>query len=47
MVRDHLQSRIIASDIERERLVELGLDYLREAETIEANAPIASVGSVD
>jgi hypothetical protein len=47
IVRDHLQSRIIASDIDRERLVSLGLDYLREAETIEANAPIASVGSVE
>ena len=39
-VRDHLQRRIMPSDIERERLVSLGLDYLREAETIEANAAV-------
>ncbi|HKU36516.1 MAG TPA: hypothetical protein VJR89_00175, partial [Polyangiales bacterium] len=41
-VRDHLQRRIITSDIDRERLVGMGLDYLREAENIEANAPVAA-----
>lgn len=41
-VRDHLQRRIITSDIDRDRLVGMGLDYLREAETIEANAPVAA-----
>ena len=45
-VRDHLQRRIITSDIDRDRLVGMGLDYLREAETIEANAPVAA-GSVE
>ena len=45
-VRDHLQRRIITSDIDRDRLVGLGLDYLREAETIEANAPVAA-GSIE
>jgi hypothetical protein len=45
-VRDHLQRRIVTSDIDRDRLVELGLDYLREAETIEANAPVAA-GSLE
>ena len=39
-VRDHLQRRIMPSDVDRERLVALGLDYLREAETIEANATV-------
>jgi hypothetical protein len=45
-VRDHLQRRIITSDIDRDRLVGMGLDYLREAENIEANAPVAA-GSVE
>jgi hypothetical protein len=45
-VRDHLQRRIVTSDIDRDRLVGLGLDYLREAETIEANAPVAA-GSIE
>lgn len=38
-VRDHLQRRVMPADIDRERLVRLGLDYLREAETLEAAAP--------
>jgi hypothetical protein len=41
-VRDHLQRRVMPGDIDRERLVGLGLDYLREAETLEANAPVAA-----
>ena len=45
-VRDHLQRRIITSDIDRDRLVGMGLDYLRDAETIEANAPVAA-GSLE
>ena len=45
-VRDHLQRRIVTSDIDRDRLVGMGLDYLREAETIEANAPVAA-GSLE
>jgi len=39
-VRDHLQRRVMTSDIDRDRLVTLGLDYLREAETIEATPPV-------
>ena len=39
-VRDHLQRRVMTSDIDRDRLVTLGLDYLREAETIEATTPV-------
>jgi len=30
----------MTSDIDRDRLVTLGLDYLREAETIEATTPV-------
>lgn len=41
-VRDHLQGRVLPGDIDRERLVALGLDYLRQAETIEAAAPVAA-----
>jgi len=41
-VREHLQRRVMTSDIDRDRLVSLGLDYLREAETIESNAPVAA-----
>ena len=41
-VRDHLQRRVMPGDIDRDRLVTLGLDYLREAETVEANAPVAA-----
>src|SRR5688572_7226719 len=41
-VRDHLQRRVMPGDIDRDRLVALGLDYLREAETVEANAPVAA-----
>jgi DNA repair protein SbcD/Mre11 len=39
-VRDHLQRRVMPGDIDRDRLVSLGLDYLREAETIESNATV-------
>lgn len=46
-VRDHLQRRVMTADIDRERLVALGLDYLREAETIEATAPVTAVGSLE
>jgi hypothetical protein len=46
-VRDHLQRRVMTSDIDRERLVALGLDYLREAETLEAAAPVSSVGTLE
>ena len=45
-VREHLQRRVMTSDIDRDRLVSLGLDYLREAETIESNAPVAA-GAVE
>jgi hypothetical protein len=41
-VRDHLQRRVMPGDVDRDRLVTLGLDYLREAETVEANAPVAA-----
>jgi DNA repair protein SbcD/Mre11 len=41
-VRDHLQRRVMPGDIDRESLVTMGLDYLREAETIEANVPVAA-----
>src|SRR5689334_1908668 len=46
-VREHLQRRVMASDIDRERLVVLGLDYLREAEAVEATAPVNSVGTLE
>jgi DNA repair protein SbcD/Mre11 len=41
-VRDKLQGRIIPGDIDRDRLVELGLRYLREAEAAEATAAVAA-----
>jgi hypothetical protein len=41
-VRDHLQRRVMPGDIDRDSLVTMGLDYLREAETIEANVPVAA-----
>lgn len=41
-VRDHLQRRVMPGDIDREKLVAMGLDYLREAELLEANAPVAA-----
>ena len=41
-VRDHLQRRVMPGDIDRDRLVALGLDYLREAETVEATASVAA-----
>jgi hypothetical protein len=41
-VRDHLQRRVMPGDIDRERLVALGLEYLREAETVEASMPVAA-----
>ena len=44
-VRDHLQRRVMPGDIDRDRLVNMGLDYLREAETLEANAPVAAGAS--
>ena len=34
MLRDSLRTRVVASDIDREALVELGLHYLREAEHV-------------
>jgi hypothetical protein len=37
----------MTSDIDRERLVTLGLDYLREAEALEAAAPVNSVGTIE
>jgi DNA repair exonuclease SbcCD nuclease subunit len=46
-VRDHLQRRVMTADIDRDRLVALGLDYLREAETIEATAPVTAVGALE
>jgi DNA repair protein SbcD/Mre11 len=42
MVRDKLQSRVIESNIDRAALVELGLRYLRDAETATA-APAAAM----
>jgi DNA repair protein SbcD/Mre11 len=45
MVRDHLQRRVMPGDIDRERLVTLGLDYLREAETLEVTATVAAAGA--
>jgi len=45
-VRDHLQRRVMTGDIDRDHLVALGLDYLRQAETIESNAPVA-VGALE
>jgi hypothetical protein len=32
MLRESLRNRVLTSDIERDRLVELGSHYLREAE---------------
>jgi hypothetical protein len=40
-VREHLQRRVMPGEIDRDSLVALGLDYLREAETVEAAAHIA------
>jgi hypothetical protein len=37
----------MTADIDRDRLVALGLDYLREAETIEATAPVTAVGALE
>jgi len=34
MLRDSLRNRVLSSDIERDRLVELGAHYLREAEQV-------------
>jgi hypothetical protein len=36
MLRDSLRNRVLATDIDRETLVELGLHYLREAEQVGA-----------
>lgn len=41
-VRDHLQGRVLPGDIDRERLVSVGLDYLRQAEAVESTAPVAA-----
>ena len=46
-MRDHLQRRVMTSDIDRDRLVALGLDYLREAEAIEATAPVSGIGAAE
>jgi hypothetical protein len=46
-VRDHLQRRVMPGDIDRERLVTLGLDYLREAEAIEASVPVNGAGALE
>jgi hypothetical protein len=46
-VRDHLQRRVMPGDIDRERLVALGLDYLREAEAIEASVPVNGAGALE
>jgi exonuclease SbcD len=40
VVREKLTSRVLESDIDRAALVELGLHYLREAETLDAAATI-------
>jgi hypothetical protein len=40
VVREKLTGRVIEADIDRAALVELGLHYLREAETVEAAAAI-------
>jgi DNA repair protein SbcD/Mre11 len=40
VVREKLTSRVLESDIDRAALVELGLHYLREAETLDAAASI-------
>jgi len=47
VVREKLQTRTLTSDLDRERLVELGLGYLREAEQSElaAAAPAAPIAS--
>lgn len=44
IVRDQLRSRLLESDIDRETLLTLGLEYLRQAETADAasGAPVES-----
>jgi len=44
LVRDKLRGRPLSSDIDRDRLVELGLAYLADAEQREGTATIASTG---
>jgi hypothetical protein len=44
-VREHLQRRVMPGDVDRDRLVTMGLDYLKEAETLEAAAPLATAAS--
>lgn len=44
-VRDHLQRRVMPGDIDRDRLVSLGLDYLHEAELLETAAALPAVGA--
>jgi hypothetical protein len=34
MLRESLRNRVLTSDIDRDRLVELGAHYLREAEQV-------------
>ena len=45
MLRDSLRNRVLTSDIERDRLVELGAHYLREAE--QAGTPRELSGSAE
>ena len=44
MVRDKLRSRPLPSDIDRQRLVDMGLHYLSEAEQREGTAAIVPGG---
>lgn len=44
VVRDKLQSRLIEGDIDRSELVELGLRYLREADSTEGGSPAVREG---
>jgi hypothetical protein len=45
-VRDKLRERVVAADIERDALVDLGLRYLKDAEDREGTAAVAP-GSAD
>src|SRR5262249_23617738 len=44
-VRDRLRSRELPADIDREALVDLGVRYLREADTVESNAAVSTAES--
>lgn len=46
-VRNHLQTCVIPSDIDRERLVALGLHYLSEAEALEVHASSSPAGLLE